>query len=274
MKRDPLCGDTEQLVSYLYGECEANERTAVERHLAACRDCSNEVANLQGVRLDLQSWTPPEVVLDIHVPRTESPSILTVAGASGASQADARLPFWSRPPAWAQLAAAVLILAAGAAIAHVEVRYGAEGFTIRTGWSSAPSGAASRTAATPAANTNASASWRTEMAALETQLRSEFRAATLQSRVGTSPVATTRDAAADQANMLRRVRALIETSEENQRRELALQIASVVRDMKAQQINDLSRTAYVLGVMENRTGAVVAEQQKTINYLVRASQTK
>lgn len=280
MKRDPMC-DSEQLVSYLYGECEAGERAAVERHLAACRDCSDEVASLQGVRLDLQSWAPPDVALDIRVGEHGSPH----------SSPEPRPPFWSRPlgrgpqggsragvAVWAQMAAAVVILAAGAAIAHIEVRYGSEGFTIRTGWSSAPDATTEQRAARfPAVvNTTANAPWRTEMAALERQLRSEIRAASLQGPRGdTTSVATKRDAPADQAELLRRTRAWIETSEEKQRRELALQIANVMRDMNVQRVTDLTRIADGLGLIENRTGAVVAEQQKTINALVvRASQTR
>src|SRR5437870_5063145 len=67
MNQHQVCGDAEQLVSYIYEECDDRERAAIERHLAACRQCADDVAGLRGVRLDLQGWTTPDVALGIRV---------------------------------------------------------------------------------------------------------------------------------------------------------------------------------------------------------------
>jgi hypothetical protein len=303
MKRDPICGNTDHLVAFLYDECDPIERVAIERHLIGCSACAGEVASLRAVRLDLQGWTPPDVALGIRVSK-EAVSTARGAGAARASASselslvasDANpganfpanagdntvrvRPFWSRPPAWAQLAAAVLVLAAGAAIANVEIRYNDQGIAIRTGWSAprpagSPEPAALRTmSAQPAtsrtiASSTTAAPWRADLTALERELRKEIRgtiASAVRPVAAESPATLERRAAVE-ADVMRQVRALIDASEQKQQRELALQIANVVRDVNVQRRTDLARIAGGIDLVEGRTGAAVAEQQRLLNAL-------
>ena len=115
------CDEKERLVGYLYGEGSAEERAAVEAHLLRCAPCAAELADLKAVRVHLAAWNRarrgPRVSRD---PRT--------------SGRRARTPRRGSFPAWAQAAAAVLVLAAGAGLSNLQIQYGAGGFTIRTGW--------------------------------------------------------------------------------------------------------------------------------------------
>src|SRR5262245_36429825 len=53
------CDDKDTLVAYLYGEIDPVVRHDLESHLRRCAACSDEVASLQSVRRDLESWVPP-----------------------------------------------------------------------------------------------------------------------------------------------------------------------------------------------------------------------
>ena len=114
------CGDTEALVGFLYEECEADERAAIAAHLAVCSTCAAEVAALSGTRQQLSAWAPPDAQLDFRLTGNATPS--------------ARTSWWSNPlPAWAQLAAAVLIFAAGTALGVTVTRSGALTAAVTTG---------------------------------------------------------------------------------------------------------------------------------------------
>ena len=94
------CGETEALVGFLYEECEVDERALIAAHLAVCSSCAAELAALSGTRQQLSAWTPPDAQLDFRLTGNGTPA--------------ARAPWWSNPlPAWAQLAAALLIFASG-----------------------------------------------------------------------------------------------------------------------------------------------------------------
>lgn len=253
---DPLlCDDKDLLVSYLYDEIDPILRRRVEEHLRICAACSAELAALSEVRVDLASWTPPEAELDFTIVRRPA------AVATPAAR-------WASVPAWAQAAAAVLVLAAGAAIANVQVHSGPDGVTVSTGWMS-PSGAA-RAAAPSTANVSAQASenWKPALAALETQLRSEIRS----SRDGASATAVRAVGRGelDEATVTR-VRALIEESEARQRRELALRLTQFNRDVNVQRQADLVKIDQLFGQMDGRTGAEMARQRQMLNYLTRVS---
>jgi len=56
------------IVAYLYGEMEADERVAFDRHLVACAPCRVELADLRDVRSQLACSVPPE--LPAHIPFT------------------------------------------------------------------------------------------------------------------------------------------------------------------------------------------------------------
>jgi hypothetical protein len=119
------------------------------------------------------------------------------------------------------------------------------------------------------------APWRADLAALERQLRSEFRAAgqpglglqQTSAQTGFAAVNSARD-----GEILRRVRALLEESERKQQRELALRVAQVIRDVNAQREADLVKIDRSLGLIQNNTGVEAMKQRELLNYLVRVSQ--
>jgi len=99
MTMTPMCEDKSALVAYVYGECTADERRAVEAHLARCGACRAEVEGLRDLRDHLAEWTPPDEVLGFRVVRPDAPPVLAPRA-------------WWRAPAWGLAAAAVLVLAA------------------------------------------------------------------------------------------------------------------------------------------------------------------
>jgi len=120
--------DKELLVSYLYDDLGDAERSRFESHLRGCAECLEELNGLRGVRADLITWTPPQPDFGFRVVR--EPKVLPMAPRSWRA--------WYTPAA-GLAAAAVLVLAAAAGIARVEVHRGPDGITMRTGWTtSAP----------------------------------------------------------------------------------------------------------------------------------------
>jgi hypothetical protein len=243
MTKKPLCEDKNVLVAFLYGECTVDEQRVVEAHLAGCEACRTEFDALRTLRGQLAEWAPPDEVLDFRVVRGD-----------GSPVAPAR-PWW-RAPAWAFAAAAVLVLAAAAAIAHVEIRYDADGFVVRTGWSDGAAPAAP-VMVQPAAATVEAAPWRDDLAALEASLRRELAAASA------SPAAD--------VELLREVRALVAASEDRQQREQALQLAQLVNDVEQQRRADWSRIQSGFARLEDLTGAGVAQQREMLDYVIRVS---
>ncbi len=119
------CDDKQTLIAYLYGEIEPAARIAVDEHLARCSACAAEAAALGDVRSELGLWMPPHAELDFTiVKKSELPPSNVLRPAR----------WWSGVPVWAQAAAAVLVIAAGAAIANLQVRSGPDGFSVTTGW--------------------------------------------------------------------------------------------------------------------------------------------
>ncbi len=174
-------------------------------------------------------------------------------------------------------AAAVVFLAVAAAIANLEITYGRDGISVRTGWSRTPVTAQQTTPAAAASQpagsqrVDAQAVSAGDLAALEKRLRMEFQALAVGSAAAKhAGSATARATAAPPANaqLLQRVQDLIDQSETRQRRELALRVAQVVRDFDTQRQTDLVRIQQGLGQIEGTTAA----DRQVLNYLVRASQ--
>ncbi len=257
------CGNADAFVSYLYGELDDAGRRAFEAHLAACETCAGEIEGLRSVRTTLAGWDPPETILGFQVVRDPAP---VAARRSRWS--------WLQMPAWAQLAAASLVIGIATGLSGIEVRYDAGGLVVRTGWNKTPAPVAAQ--ATPARST-AATPWKTDLAALEQQLRREFHQPVSLSQPASTGsqvarVALTGGSRMSDDEFLRRVRSLIEASEQRQQRELALRLTEVVRDMETQRRADLTRVANGMGVIEGRTGAAVAQQREVLNYLMRVSQ--
>ena len=133
------------------------------RSSATCDSCARARARSKGCRRCgriSQAWLPPEPELGFTIvqkPADRSCAVALVGrrraagvGAGGGRRAG---------------------LAAGAAIANLQVRYGNDGLTVTTGWMSAR--AAAR-AAVPAAVAAPSTDWRPALVALEQSLRSEL----------------------------------------------------------------------------------------------------
>jgi hypothetical protein len=248
----------ETIVAFLYDELDAGRRRDFEAHVLTCAMCREEVAGLQSVRAQLAQWEPPSVVS-----RQSS-----VAGPS-------RQSWWRTMPAWAQVAAALLFVGVSAGIANLDVRYDQNGLTVRTGWSngsggsgrSSGSGRSGRSSGSDVALAAQEAPWRSDLAALEQQLKTEFHASQVSSAIAPQAVAL-RSASSGDAETLRRVRALLEESEKRQQRELALRVAEVLQDVNRQRQADLVK----VDSMQNRLGVEVLQQRQSLNYFMRVNQ--
>jgi hypothetical protein len=255
------CENPDLKVSYLYEEGDERERLDFEKHLRSCERCSSELAGLRTVRADVTAWTPPETVLGFRIVREPVPARSRWA--------------WLRPPAmpaWAQLAAASLVIGVAVGLSGLEVRYDANGLAVRTGWSQP---AATRAAATVpvAAAVGAEAPWRADLVAFQEQMRNELHQTVPASGpTAIQPAVSGGGKGMNDAEFMARVRQLIEASETRTQREMALRLAQVVRDFDTQRRADMTRVADGLGVLEGRTGAAVAQQRELMNYLVRVSQ--
>jgi CheY-like chemotaxis protein len=238
----------ETIVAYLYGEMQADERAAFDRHLVACAPCRAELVDLRDVRSELARWGSPEpaahIPFNIEIPR--QPGVIARARSI---------------PVWAQAIAATLVLGVAAGVANLDVSYSqAAGLSIRTGWRH-PAAATTDVTATPVAVAQGPASpapWTADLAALERDLRS-----VLEQR----PVASTAASSGGDEAVLRRVRQLVQDSERRQESELALRVAEAVREIQMQRQADLVKIDRTLGLMQNRTGLEVMRTQRQMNSL-------
>ncbi len=97
------CGRKEDLVTYLYGEANANERASFQRHLEDCDACRDELAAFERVRDDLCAWqvgfpSPSEIVFR----RSRFDVFRELMG---------MFPVWVRGAALAGAAAVILLIA-------------------------------------------------------------------------------------------------------------------------------------------------------------------
>jgi anti-sigma factor RsiW len=238
------CGDPAGLAGYLYDECEPGERAEIEVHLAGCARCATDVASLRATRSALASWAPPDAQLGFRI---------TSAADQGPVAATVLRParWWRRPlPAWAQMAAALVIFLSGA---WIGTRAGAP--------PAAPQVPAARAAETPApARAAVSAQ---DLAALEGRLRAEMTSLrTSAARPQPAP------ASAGEGAVMQQVRTLLAESEERHRRELAFRLNQVLRDVDTQRRVDLMRIEQTFGQMEGFTRPELEDQRQKINYLI------
>ena len=254
------CPENEALVAYLYDECEAAERTRVERHLKTCAACAAELEGFAALRGTLREWAPPEARLGFRVVEDGD------AEAAGARPAPA---WWTGGlrPAWGVALAATCVVLAGAAIAGVEVRYGDGGFVFRMGWTESETGEEraggaagplqSATGVEPAAGAAEVPPWRAELAALERQLRGELVA---QRRAGADGLVPAGSVSAMPAgeDLLRQVRALMAESEQRQRQEFASGLMRLAQEI------DLHRQADQMRMQQ--------EMDTLADYMVRVAQ--
>jgi hypothetical protein len=240
------CDDKPTLVGYLYGEIGPAERKAVEDHLATCAECSAEVIALGDVRSELGLWVPPDVELDFAIVKK---STLPPANVLRPAR------WWSTVPVWAQAAAAILVLAAGTAIANLQVRSGPDGFSVSTGW-------IQPAAISPAASAPADEAWKPALVALEQQLRNEIRA----TEQAPTPVAAR--GPVDDATV-RRVEQLLADAERRHSQELAVRFVEFSRDINMQRRADLMK----IGQGFDDYNRQLLGQRQLINNAIRVSST-
>ena len=268
------CGDPAGLIGYLYDECEPGEREVIATHVATCFMCTEELSSLGATRTQLASWVPPDAAIGFQITKTARVAENaeragdTAFGRAGDTAAEReRVPgtvlrpgrWWSQPlPAWAQMAAAVLLFASGMAIGVS--RTAAPPETTAAVNAPAPVAAQSVAAIAPAEGVTPR-----DLQDLEQRLRGEIAQA--RTTTAATPVSRTAD-----ADIFKRVQALITDSEQRQRRELALRTTEIVRDMDTQRRVDLAQVQRNLGQIQDLTGAAVRDQNDMFNYLVKVSQ--
>jgi len=270
MTNDILCGyagDREaMLMAYLYDDIAPGDRQAFEQHLATCARCRTELNGLGDVRAELARWSPPEpnisgIRRQTTIVASESITAVTSGAAASSDTGGARRSWWRAAPAWAQVAAALLVLGVSAGIANLDVRYDRNGLNIRTGWSR-PQADASAIASKDADN------WRAELASLEQQLRSEVRASQAASSSATQQAVPVQVAHSSDADLMRRVKALVDDSERRQRNELALRMGEAMRDLNTQRQADLRKIDQNLGMFQDRTGVEVLRNRQKLDYIL------
>jgi anti-sigma factor RsiW len=269
---ETLCGFPDRddvLVTYVYDEMDTSARATFDAHLAICARCRKELNDLQGVREDLAQWSPPVLANGVVVNVNEP------IGNAGVTrfQPAVRHSWWREIPAWAQVAAAMLFLGVAAGIANLDVRYDAQGLSVRTGWSKPLAGATNNSGqaagAVQAPALAQTSPWRADLTALEQQLRTEMRAANGPAAV---PVATDARSGLTDAEVMRRVRSLIEASEKRQQNELALRTVEMMNSVRAQRNADLMKIDAALGTIQDKTDSRLLKQNATLNYLVSSKQ--
>jgi anti-sigma factor RsiW len=228
------------LLDYLYEEGDPAERLKIAEHLQECAPCSIAVLEFQNVRGMLRDWKPPAAELGFRVVRDGD----TSPGTSEHERARGRAS-WGWIPAmhqtrWAQAAAAVLLFAAGMAVSQVRMNYSGGALTVQVG---------------PAESSPIA---QTARAATDIFLPPQ----------NLVPVSVTNDApvvqgasASDTEQLLQRVRAMIDQSEQRQQRELALRISQMATEEHTQHQADLLRIQQNMG----------QQQDDFMNYLVRTS---
>jgi Putative zinc-finger len=249
----------ELLVSYLYDDVSDRDRAALDLHLRGCAACREELESLRGVRVDLSTWAPPLPELGFRIVR-KRPARETWRA------------WWT--PAAGLAAAAVLVLAAAASIAHIEVRRGPDGMSIRTGWSTVPArseGSLAETGSSAARDVHLSSAPAIDADTAKEILR---RVDALEASMrGVSAVrnASTLTARSADAEIIRRVREMLSPSETKQEGELALRLAQVIRDVNAQRNADLARIQQGLGRIDAITTAEAAAHRDLANYVFTAA---
>jgi hypothetical protein len=234
------CGDPGALVAYLYEECEPGERETIASHVKRCLSCAGEIDALRATRRTLAAWTPPQMTLGFQMTKAQG-------AAPTANVLERKLPWWSAPlPAWAQAAAAVLIFAAGLSIGIA-----------RSGAQSQVAPREAVVTSNPPRETPTVAS-RSDLAQVEQRLKAEM--AQLRT-VAPTPVS----APASEDAVLKQVKALVQESEERQRRDFTLRMVEMASGIETQRRVDLASVRQTMGTMQGVTGTEVRQQREAID---------
>lgn len=248
-----MCDSKELLVGFLYDELDPSAKRTFEQHLVACVECRDELMELGATRGQIALWTPPESDLGFRI----------VRGAAAPPPA----PRFRIAPAWGLAAAALLVMAVGAAIAHVDVRYGSDGLIVRTGWNHSADAPGS---AVPGDGSSvANVDWKAQAGQLDRRLR-DLEAA-ISARPGSSPVQSASVSGLSDVEVLQRVRQMLGQSETRQQRAVATQIAEITRNFDAQRKLDLAAIDQGMTRLQNTSGAEVKQYRDVIQRLVKAT---
>ena len=265
-----MCEENEQLVGYLYDDLTDADRAAFEAHMRGCADCRTELKALRGVRADLAVWAPPEPDFGFRVVRGGRDAAATDIRAVVPAQS--WRAWWT--PAAGLAAAAVLVLAAAASLAHIEVHSGPDGITVRTGWSSSGAPASGRSEGSVSAARDVRLSPATDAGFID---EIERRLAALEAAASRDTGvrnASTLSARASDAEIIRRVRALLAESEIKQQGELALRIRDVIRDVNAQRVADLTRIQKGLSNIDRTVTEEAAARHDLTNLVLMQAKQK
>jgi len=239
-----MCDSKELLVGFLYDEIDSVSKRSFERHLLTCADCRDELAELDATREQIALWAPPDADLGFRIVR-------------GATEPVPSRPRWfSFSPAWGLAAAAIVMLAIGAAIANLDVRYGADGLAVRTGWNHAADAQAGVT----------QVDWKAQAQELDRRLRDLEQSASARPAVQTASASDLSD-----AELLQRVRDIVGQSETRQQRAVATRLTELMREVDAQRRLDLVTIGQSMTRLENSSGVTNKVVQRLSNQLVRTA---
>ena len=258
----------ERLIAYLYDEADTGERALVDAHLRVCTACAEELAGLGATRTHLAEWAPPDVALGFQI---STPITADEVSAPATVLRPAR--WWQRPtPAWAQVAAAALIFAAGLSIGQSRTpdTEGAAPPSRQVATASpqavSPQAVSPQSAAqvTPPAPAGVASAQMADLAREVAQLRQQVAAL-----ASTPPVSNARaqTASASEADVLARVRELIADSEAGLRTDMTLRDTQLARDVELQRRSDLAMFNSDLDRVTNQTGVALRQNEQTIQGL-------
>jgi anti-sigma factor RsiW len=256
--------DTERLIAYLYDELGDGDRARMDAHLRGCGACRNELSSLRGVRADLTAWAPPEPDLGFQIVRQHA--------------APARpMPLGWRArltPALGLAAAATLVIAAAAAIANVQVHYGSDGFTVRTGWTSQPAAAIAQNTA-PIQAARAAAIDPAAVQAIERRIADleQFEKSTQSASAQRPSVVSASANRLSDAELVKRFRELVAESENHEQSLLARQIQQVTIDTQRQRATDMAHVTQMVNYIDSRT-ASDAQQHLQLANMIRVANQK
>jgi hypothetical protein len=173
--------------------------------------------------------------------------------------------WWNTVPAWAQAAAAVLVVAAGLSIANVQIKSGPEGFSVSTGWMQPALSEHGPTAGQTVRVEGATADYKTELASLEQKLRDEIRASREQRDQNVTRVSA---GTVDEAT-IRRVQQMIADSEQRHSQELARRFVDFANDMTMQRRADMMNVQRAFTSQQTQ----MFRQSQMLNNVVRVANT-
>jgi hypothetical protein len=240
------CGDSGALVAYLYDECAPGEQELIAAHVSRCAVCASEVEALRATRRTLAAWAPPDLALGFQITRSDvAPPVNTPATVLTPTVA-----WWRAPlPAWAQAAAALVIFAAG-----LSVGMGRAGSTDQVATTPAPS--------VVAADARPAAVSRDDLARLEERMKTELA----QLRPAAAAPVSTRT---DHEAVMRDVRALIEQSNEEQRRDFTLRMVEMASTIERQRRVDLASIGNSMGQFRGATRDELRQQNEAFSEALR-----